>query len=410
MARILALLDGVAVGAGNTTELDAVSKKIVNLTPGEASGEASTKGQLDAVEQSLENLINNVATGQKWRKFLTIVTNDAAPLEDATLASVLPFSDDAAPQLEETDINVGDYLAFDVEDTPVIGQVIDDEGTKRVTFIDVRQPTEGDFYGVKYNLLAGTHALETLAIYSMNDGIFEKVAAFAWDLANAIGLATWSPDAGEITVNDTVNSALEKSVGNFLEFVSDLASVENGKGASLVGIEDDGDYFVGDNAEDVLQEIGAELQSLSEGVAESETAKAVEFDGIAGETLEVNKTHAVRYAKFGETAGRLYKAIADSLDNAEVVGFVTVGAVEVSASDEIKVIESGEAVLGSADTNFAAEQENKPVFLSQDVAGEVVLYAGLSETTGSIIKRVGTTSIVGAGSKFRTQNYMTIQA
>lgn len=112
------------------------------------------------------------------------------------------------------------------------------------------------------------------------------------------------------------------------------------------------------------------------------------FDaGVAGENFEINQIHLVRRAKSGETAGRYYKAQADSFANSRVVGFIIVGATQINAADAVRVYKFGEVNLGSADTLFGAANINAPVYLNQSTAGKFTLTP--STSSGAIIKPIG---------------------
>lgn len=86
---------------------------------------------------------------------------------------------------------------------------------------------------------------------------------------------------------------------------------------------------------------------------------------VAGQTFAADTTYLVRFAVTGETAGRVYKAD----DNASVsdkfyaFGIVQPGA-EVLAGADITVISFGSVSLKAGDTNFAAGDIGKAVFLS----------------------------------------------
>ncbi len=116
--------------------------------------------------------------------------------------------------------------------------------------------------------------------------------------------------------------------------------------------------------------------------------------GVAGESFAADQIWLVRRAKSGETAGRYYKAQANSAINSRVVGFIIVGASAVSAADAIKVYKLGSATLGSSDTAFTAPADlNTAVFLHQSTAGKWTLAP--SETAGQWLKEVGFVATTG---------------
>jgi hypothetical protein len=109
--------------------------------------------------------------------------------------------------------------------------------------------------------------------------------------------------------------------------------------------------------------------------------------GVAGEAMAANQIWLVRRAKDGETAGRYYKAQANSAINSRVVGFIVVGATAVSAADSVKVYKLGAGTLGSSDSSFAAADINLPIYLHQTTAGKWV--QAPTQTLGSFIKEIG---------------------
>ena len=115
--------------------------------------------------------------------------------------------------------------------------------------------------------------------------------------------------------------------------------------------------------------------------------------GVAGESFAVNGLYFVRRAKSGETAGRFYKATADSFDNSRVVGFVVVAGTAITAGDAIAVYKLGEAALGSADTAFSSGDENKVVYLDQSTAGKWTIAP--TSASGDILKEIGVVGTTG---------------
>lgn len=147
----------------------------------------------------------------------------------------------------------------------------------------------------------------------------------------------------------------------------------------------------------------AEHQSDIDGL---EAVKGLSFEaGVAGEAMAADQIWLVRRAKNGETAGRYYKAMADSAINSRVVGFIIVGASAVSAADTVRVYKLGGGVLGSADSAFGATEGSLPVFLHQSTAGKWTLAP--SETAGQWLKEVG---FVGSTTILEFQPGMLIQA
>lgn len=121
-------------------------------------------------------------------------------------------------------------------------------------------------------------------------------------------------------------------------------------------------------------------------VLQAETGKVFD-DGFTGEALESNEMHFVRRAKSGETAGRYYKALADSFANSRVVGFVITGVSALVAGDPVRVYKMGEGSLGSSDTGLGAGNINSPIYLSQSEAGKFTISP--SSSSGAILKPIG---------------------
>jgi hypothetical protein len=150
------------------------------------------------------------------------------------------------------------------------------------------------------------------------------------------------------------------------------------------------------NVQEALQVVDVELGNLDTRTDSLETAVnnvlipnvgQVFTVGDAGESFAANQMWLVRRAKDGETAGRYYKAQANSSENSRVVGYIVTGSLAIDAGDSITVYRLGEASLGSSDTPFGATDINLPVYLSQTVAGKFTLAP--SETAGQWLKEVG---------------------
>jgi hypothetical protein len=185
-----------------------------------------------------------------------------------------------------------------------------------------------------------------------------------------------------------------KADSSHTHVAADITDFDSAAQAAAVADEiNDGTTDVAPSQNAVFDALALKADQSDLGTAEGEidvlqadTGKV--FDsGVAGETFEVNEIYLVRRAKSGETAGRYYKAQADSFANSRVVGFVIVGGSEVSAADPIRVYKFGEGALGSADTGLGAGNINVPVYLDQSTAGKFTIAP--ATTSGSIIKPVG---------------------
>lgn len=118
-------------------------------------------------------------------------------------------------------------------------------------------------------------------------------------------------------------------------------------------------------------------------VLESQIGKVYDV-GVAGESFAAGGVFLVRRAKNGETAGRYYKAQADSAVNSAVVGWVAPGS-NISAGQAFTVYKLGAISLGVP--VYTTTNLSLPLYLSQTTAGAMTLVP--AETTGSWIKLVG---------------------
>jgi hypothetical protein len=97
--------------------------------------------------------------------------------------------------------------------------------------------------------------------------------------ANLIGVQ----DEGNRFLGGTVEAVLAEIKDALDEFKADLASTENGKGASLIGIEDAAGKFNASNVEEALQELATRTESLELGSnAEVDNAKSRDADSANG--------------------------------------------------------------------------------------------------------------------------------
>ena len=199
------------------------TSKITGLGDG-ATGtqDAATVSQMETADGVLQSAIDALGAANGMREFCTAISGDAAPSEAATLASVLPFSDDDAPTLVEADFAANSHIIFGAGGTPVLGKVYDDAGTKRITLLGAALADE-KLYAVKYNLLAGSAANESMAIfvYLSTGTTLIKVADYSWDTASGISLGSWTSGAGTVTSADNILQALQKLDGNTAAAQSD---------------------------------------------------------------------------------------------------------------------------------------------------------------------------------------------
>ena len=178
----------------------------------------------NTLSKNLSNLDSQLATlasGVKWYVPSPFCITDDAGLRAAadatTLASLLPFSDDAAPVLVEADFNFGDYIFS--RDNPGIGKMFEvyDSGgaVKAVRVAGVTQLETGDTFFVRHDLLQTLPTDEQVNAYRYNGTdvlIFARIS-----VENADTIATTSAYAaasGDPAAGDTIETILEYLDGN----------------------------------------------------------------------------------------------------------------------------------------------------------------------------------------------------
>lgn len=213
------------------------------------------------------------------------------------------------------------------------------------------------------------------------------------NIANHIADATDAHDAsaisnipsGNLTATDqqAVNNELQSDIDS-RALASDLTAHINdatdAHDASAISNVPSGNLAATDQ-QGVNNELQGDIDAL-------DAVKGQMFEaGVAGEAFAADQVWLVRRAKNGETAGRYYKALADSSANSRIVGFIIVGASAVSAAGAIRVYKLGSAALGSSDSAFISADLNTPVFLHQSTAGKWTLTP--SQSAGQWLKEVG---------------------
>lgn len=194
---------------------------------------------------------------------------------------------------------------------------------------------------------------------------------------------------------DDATQALADAAAAQLDIDNHIAETTGAHAATAISYSNATSGLAAINVQTAIDEVEgrvdtaeSDIAALESDVASLEADRGLVFSqGTMGESFEANQVWLVRRAKDGETAGRLYKALADSADNSRVVGYIVVGADALIAGNVVPVYKLGEAVLGSSDTPFADTAGNSVVYLSQTVAGKWTLAP--SETAGSWLKEVG---------------------
>lgn len=137
------------------------------------------------------------------------------------------------------------------------------------------------------------------------------------------------------------------------------------------------------------------LDTMESDIAQLQSDVQASYEaGVAGEAMALNEIWYVRRAKNGETAGRYYKAQANSSINANVVGVVAVGGTSIAIGDPIRVYKLGTVALGSADTAFVAADLSTQIYLHQSTAGKMTLAP--TSAAGDILKEIGYVATVGS--------------
>jgi hypothetical protein len=169
---------------------------------------------------------------------------------------------------------------------------------------------------------------------------------------------------------------------------SHIAQATGAHAASAISVTPTGN-LAADDVQEALAELQGDIDTLNTDVSALELDSGRSFEaGVAGEAMAANQIWLVRRAKSGETAGRYYKAQADSAINSRVVGFIVVGATALSAGDPVRIYKLGSGELGSSDTPFTAPADlNALVYLSQTTAGKWTLAP--TSAAGDWIKEVG---------------------
>lgn len=104
--------------------------------------------------------------------------------------------------------------------------------------------------------------------------------------------------------------------------------------------------------------------------AQVQSSPTLKREVVAGDTFSNDTSFLVRWAIFGETAGRVYLAQIDAsvADNFYVVGFVKPPTTPAAPGDSVVLYTSGLYTLASGDTPFASTDVGRPVFLDANGA------------------------------------------
>jgi hypothetical protein len=147
------------------------------------------------------------------------LTGDAAPSSGSTIdLSLNPFSDDDTPELTGSDFVAGEsHILYGDGGTPKLMLVSAVSGTS-ITVVDVAAEdvlSANDVFVVRNYLPDSPNSQEGSALVNYNGTGYVKIGDVNWDFATGINLSSgYTPAAGDVGTNDTVESAIEKLDGN----------------------------------------------------------------------------------------------------------------------------------------------------------------------------------------------------
>lgn len=178
-----------------------------------------------AADTALQNAINAISSSLQWRSMAKAATGDAglnAAANDTALSSLLPFSDDDAPEMVIGDFAAGDYLLSKNGASSKIFIIWDDAGTLKVTDVGVAALAAGDTFMVANDLPDTPANQESQAIYTYTGTDIIKVGDFDWSLATGIDLSgSFVSTTGVVAAGDSVEAAIAKLVGNLADAQAD---------------------------------------------------------------------------------------------------------------------------------------------------------------------------------------------
>jgi hypothetical protein len=389
-----------------------------------------------AADAALQAAINASASNLSWREGAKAATGDAglnAAADDTALSTLLPFSDDDAPEMVIGDFAAGDRILSKNGASSKIFRVWDDAGTLKVTTAGVDALAANDTFLVMNDLPDSPANQEGAAIYTWTGADLVKVGDMDWSLATGIDLsASFTSTTGVVAVGDSVELAIAKLVGNLaaeitnraadvdaeetralaaeaaldaaidqeiLDRAADVDAEETRALAAEAALDAAIDQEILDRAADVDAE---EARALAAEAALDSRIDALEVGGAtlsrdftAGEAFAADASFLVRMAVNGETAGRVYKASNDASVSDHFYAFgVAKSVAGVAAGAAIRVTFAGTHTLGANDTAFNAADIGKPVYLGASGALTVtpptatdtaVVRVGIVETTTSVM-------------------------
>lgn len=203
------------------------------------------------------------------------------------------------------------------------------------------------------NLTSGNPSFSSL---TLTGDITTTGTAIDWDLLDNDASALSFDAAGKAGI-------LEIDTTDGTEGVKMSGYLNIGASTSITSILDE-DTMSSDSATALAtqQSIKAYVDTAVSGVSSDKVFKTVTIGEAMGVSAETH-IYPVRYAKSGETAGRVYLANKDDIANAYAVGFVTITGAQ-SAGATATMVMLGQQDLGADDTAFNAADVGKPVYLT----------------------------------------------
>jgi len=207
-----------------------LTTNLANETTARTNADTTLQSNIDAevtralaAEGSLQSAINSAMTNLTWREMVLAATGDNAPAEGTALSTLLPFSDDQAPEMVIGDFAAGDLIVFKAGTASVIATL---DASLNVTYVGVRALAAGDTFVVKNDLPDSPAAQEGMAMYTYDGSTIVKIGDMDWSLATGIDLSsTFVAAAGTVTAGDSVEAAISKLVANLAAANSNAAAL-----------------------------------------------------------------------------------------------------------------------------------------------------------------------------------------
>jgi len=191
---------------------------------------AVEEGRALAAEAALQSAISAAATALQWKPSVLLVSEDPelrAAVEGDLVSAILPFLDDETPTMNIADIAAGHYLLAKNGASSKLMKVYDDAGTLKITFIGVQALSADHTFIVRNDLIDAPAAQEGRAIYTFTGSELIKIGDFDWGMADGIDLSpSYVSTTGVIVVNDSVQTAISKLVGNLAAEVTRASNAE----------------------------------------------------------------------------------------------------------------------------------------------------------------------------------------